>query len=413
MTTDTSQLPDDLEDERVRDLERLEVLDTPREDRFEQITRMARHVFGVPMASVALLDRDRLWFKSLQGLDLVQVPREESICKTTIVRTYHHPDDPTLIVEDASADPLFAGLPGVGGDDGVRFYAGYPLYGPAGHPVGTFCIYDTEPRTLDPDQLVAFAELADWAQRELQRADELDRAAAMQAQLLPRPLTGLPGYEVRAVCIPAFVVGGDFYDHYPLRGGLVVTVADVMGKGLGAAILSSAVRSTFRGASRVMERFSHAATCSVLDTGAALTAAAENLADDCEHTGTFVTVFHAAVEFATGSVDYVDAGHGLAAIRRVDGSVAPLAGTGLPVGVLRESTWQAQCTHLEPGDTLVICSDGLLDLLDEHSDRQALYRFVAGHATPHDLIEAARALAGGRPPMDDVTVVAVRRCEDA
>lgn len=286
MTTDTAGIPGDLEDERVRDLERLEVLDTPREDRFEQITRMARHVFGVPMASVALLDRDRLWFKSLQGLDLVQVPREESICKTTIVRTYRQPDDPTLIVEDAAADPRFAGLPGVGGDDGVRFYAGYPLYGPAGHPVGTFCIYDTEPRTLDPDQLAAFAELAEWAQRELQRADELDRAAAMQSQLLPLPLSDLPGYEVQAVCVPAFVVGGDFYDHYPLRGGLVVTVADVMGKGLGAAILSSAVRSTFRGASRVMERFGHAEACSVLDTAAAVGAAAENLADDCEHTGT-------------------------------------------------------------------------------------------------------------------------------
>lgn len=413
MTADASSIARTREDERLRDLERLELLDSPPEERFEKVTRMARHIFGVPMASVALLDRDRLWFKSIQGLDLVEVPRENSICKSTVARTYDAPADPALIIEDAAADPEFASIPGIGGDGGVRFYAGYPLYGPAGHPVGTFCIYDTAPRSLDADQLDAFAEIAEWAQRELQRSDEFDRAAAIQSQLLPRPLTDLQGYEVETVCIPAFVVGGDFHDHYRLRSGAVFTVADVMGKGLGAAILASAVRSTFRGASRALDRFGYTEACSVLDTGAALNAAAENLADDCDRTGTFITVFHVAVDFGTGALDYVDAGHGLAAIRRRDGSVEPLAGTGLPIGVLRDTSWQATCTSLEPGDMLVICSDGLLDLLDELSDRTSLHRLVAQHASPGELVAAARTLVESNPPLDDVTVVAVRRSENA
>lgn len=114
-----------------------------------------------------------------------------------------------------------------------------------GTRVGTFCIYDTQARHFDADQLEAFTEIAAWAQRELERADELDRAADIQRQLLPQPL-GHPGVEIARLCLPAFVVGGDFYDHYRVRDGVVITVADVMGKGLGAAIVSSAVRSSLR-----------------------------------------------------------------------------------------------------------------------------------------------------------------------
>lgn len=228
MTTVGAGIPPELERDRLRSLKQLELIDTPREERFERLTRMARHVFGVPMSSVSLIDQDRQWFKSIQGLPLSEVPRERTVCQTTIARSYDHAEDPALVLEDAAADPDFAWIPGIGGDGGIRFYAGYPLYGPGGHPVGTFCLYDTVPRTLDADQVAAFSELAAMVQRELQWADDLERAAAIQRQLLPRPLSGIDGVDVAAVCIPAFVVGGDFYDHYPIRGGLVVTVADVM-----------------------------------------------------------------------------------------------------------------------------------------------------------------------------------------
>ncbi|MGW5324198.1 PP2C family protein-serine/threonine phosphatase [Rhodococcus pyridinivorans] len=407
MTADPSTLPEHLEDARLRDVERLELLDTEPEERFDQLVRFARRILGVPMASLSLMDRDRQWFKSIQGLDLIEVPRQNTVCRTVIARAYEHPDDPALILPDAAADPQFQAIPGIGGDGGIRFYAGYPLFGPTGHPVGTFCIYDTEQRHLDADQLEAFTEIAAWAQRELERADELDRAAEIQRQLLPEPLTE-SGVEIATLCLPAFVVGGDFYDHYPVRDGVVITVADVMGKGLGAAIVSSAVRSSLRGAARVLERFGDSA-CSVLDTGAALSLAAEHLADDCERTSTFVTALVAALDPATGEVDVADAGHGLAMIRRANGRVDWLDGGGLPIGVLPGTEWKSNCTRLEPGDMLVVCSDGLLDLLDEDSDRSALEGLVASHRSPDVLVDAVRALVDGQLPLDDVTVVAVRQ----
>ncbi|MBS9376649.1 Phosphoserine phosphatase RsbU [Rhodococcus sp. B50] len=407
-TADSWSVPAPGEDERIRDVQRLGLLDTAPEERFEQPTRIARQVLGVPMASVSLMDRDRQWFKSIQGLELVQVPRENTVCRTTIARAYRHRNDPALILPDAAADPAFRTIPGIGGEGGIRFYAGYPLFGPTGHPVGTFCIYDTVARQLEPEQVEAFAEIADWVQREVERADELERAAALQNQLLPSPLAGVTGVEIATACLPAFVVGGDFYDHYRLRQGVVLTVADVMGKGLGAALVSSAVRSSLRGAARVLEHFGDSA-CSVLDTGSALTLAAENLADDCDRTGVFVTAFVAAVDPVTGEVDFVDAGHGLALIRRADGRTDFLDGGDLPIGVLPETVWTSHCTQLRPGEMLVICSDGLLDLLDEHSDRVELGRFVADYRSPEALIAAVRALADGRPPLDDVTVLAVYR----
>ena len=137
-------------------------------------------------------------------------------------------------------------LPGVG-EGGIRFYAGYPLYGPGGHAVGTFCIYDSEPRKLADGDVETLAEIAAWAQRELESFDDLERASAVQRQLQPRSIGDLDGYAVCALCLPAYAVGGDFYDHHRVRDGAVFTVADVMGKGMGAAIIAASARAVRSG----------------------------------------------------------------------------------------------------------------------------------------------------------------------
>jgi serine phosphatase RsbU (regulator of sigma subunit) len=397
-------LPPEVEEKRLRSLEQLQILDTPPEDRFARVTRMARLVFGVPMASVALLDRDRLWFKMVEGLPLTEVPRPQTVCQTTVARTYTNPADPALIVEDLERVPEFAALPGVGGDGGVRFYAGYPLFGPGHQPVGTFCVYDTAPRAMDNTELDTFRELAAWAQRELERADDLDRAAEVQRQLLPPPLHGVRGYEVRSMCSPAYAVGGDFYDHYRTDDGAILTVADVMGKGLGAAILTASVRSALRGASRALE---HACPGTNLDEAVALVA--NHVSQDLSNTESFVTLFHARLVSESGDVEYIDAGHGLALVARHDGVVESLPGCGLPLGVLADESWQCEHVTLNHGDMLVIVSDGLLDLLSEDSDAHTVQQFVSGHADPQSLCSAVADLAASTAPLDDVTVVAVRR----
>ncbi|HKV19205.1 MAG TPA: GAF domain-containing protein, partial [Mycobacterium sp.] len=277
-------------------VDQLQLLGSPPEERFARITRMARQVFDVPMAAVSLLDRHHQWFKQNDGLDLAgAIPREQTVCRATIARVYEGADEPALIIEDARKHPIFSELPAIKSEGGVRFYAGYPLFGPGGHAVGTFCIYDTQPRELDADQLETFRELAGWAQRELEQSDEMNRAAEVQRHLLPRPLGDLPGYSVCALCLPAFAVGGDFYDHYTSQRGVIFTVADVMGKGLGAAILTASVRSALRAASHAVDMIPAGA-----DLADAVNSVADQLSDDLSSTDTFVTLFHARLETASG-----------------------------------------------------------------------------------------------------------------
>ena len=397
-------LPPEVEEDRVRAVEQLYLLDTPPEERFAQITRMATSAFEVPMAAVSLLDRDRQWFKQVDGLEVSSsVPRPQTICAATILRAYANPEDPGLILEDTWDSP-FRMLPGICADGGIRFYAGYPLFGPGGHAVGTFCVYDTKPRVLTCAQRKTFAELAGWAQRELQSTDDVERAAIVQRQLLPPTLGDLPGYSVDALCLPAYAVGGDFYDHYPIKGGTVFTVADVMGKGLGAAILTAVVRSALRGASRAVELFG-----SDTDLTGAVKAASMQILDDLNSTHSFVTLFHLKLTTEDGLVQYVDAGHGFAVLVRRDGTVQQLRGDGLPLGVVTDDEWVTQTTRLEPGDSLVVASDGMLDLVGDGNDLAAALEFVARHPVPADLCAQARALASSRSTSDDITIVAIRR----
>ncbi len=404
MTMVDPRLDSAVEDARMRSVEQLQLLDSPPEDRFAQINRMARAVFGVPMAAVSLLDRDRQWFKAIDGLDLEFVPRPETVCQTTVARAYTRPDDPALIIEDLRQVPEFALLPGVAGQDGIRFYAGYPLFGPGGHPVGTFCVFDGRPREFSTDQRAAFDEMAAWAQREIENTDDLERASAVQRQLLPLPLQAVPGYAIAAMCLPAFAVGGDFYDHYRWRDGLTFTVADVMGKGLGAAILTASVRSAMRGASRALD-----ATDPDCVLGDLVRMVADQLSDDFTVTESFATLFHARLRTEDGRVECVDAGHGLSVVRRADGAIEALHSSDLPMGILPGDVWATRSLLLGPGDMLVIPSDGLLDLLSEDSDTTVVHDVLRSCATPKALCRRVKELAASRPPIDDVTVVAIRR----
>ena len=153
-------LPSD-EPSRLAALHGLGVLDTPGEERFERITRLARRLFEVPMAAISLVDRDRQWFKSHPGLELDQTPRDVSFCGHAIL------GDQVLEVPDASADPRFHDNPLVTGEPHVRFYAGCPLKTPDGSKIGTLCVMDTRPRTLSPDDHVVLRDLAEMAEQEL------------------------------------------------------------------------------------------------------------------------------------------------------------------------------------------------------------------------------------------------------
>lgn len=397
-------LPADVEAKRLHAVDQLYQLDTEPEERFERVTSMARCALGVPMAAVSLLTSDRQWFKQCDGLDIdCSVARGQTVCQAVIARAYDDAADALLVLED-TWESEFADLPAIRSEGGIRFYAGYPLRGPGGHAVGTFCVYDTRPRSLDDGQRQTFIELARWAERELLRSDDLERAAAVQRQLLPSPLGDLPGYTVQALCVPAFAVGGDFYDHYPVPGGAVFTIADVMGKGLGAAILTATVRSALRGASRMVHHVGAQG-----DIAEAVNSVAHQIADDLASTDSFVTLVHLKLHTADGVLDYVDAGHGFAAHVSADAVVTPLRGNGLPLGILPDETWSSHRVTLGPGESIVLASDGVLDLVSDGCDVRPALRFIAEHRDPVQLCNRVQALVADNPGLDDVTLVAIGR----
>jgi len=155
-------LPDDAE--RVADLKALNILDTPREPRFDRLTELAADVFEVPMAFVNLVDADRQWFKSTCGLSGVDTtPRDVGFCSHAI----HEPE--AMVVPDASKDARFADNPFVAGDFHLRFYAGVPIRGHKGKAIGTLCLVDTKPRELSARQLGQLKKMAAIVEAEARR----------------------------------------------------------------------------------------------------------------------------------------------------------------------------------------------------------------------------------------------------
>lgn len=385
----------DLDEEaRLSALEDLRVLDTAPEERFTRVTRLARRLFGVDVALVTLMDRERQWFKAVDGdgVDVPEIPRTLSFCATTVRQ------DASLVVEDLSADERFRWNPLVTADSGIRFYAGHPLHAPGGQAVGTLCLLDHEPRRFSEGERETLRDLAAYVQQELGVHEEYERAAQVQRGLLPRQVPALRGYSIAGACRPARAVGGDFFDWHPVVDGIGFTVADVMGKGFAGAIMMASVRAVLRSAA-------HQGSPS-----AALASAQSVLEDDLQETGTFVTLFHARLCWADGTVRFADAGHGLTLVVRPDGTAERAASTGMPLGAWPDSTWDEADLRLEPGDVLVSVSDGVLDLFDGTLlALQQVGDLVRDCTNAQSAVDRIVDLARGQDLVDDVTVLVVRK----
>ena len=148
--------------ERQAALENLGLLETPTEERFDLITKEALDKLHVPIATISLIDREREWFKSCQGLSTREGPREISFCGHALLAKH------VFVVEDTLLDDRFKNNPYVTGAPFVRFYAGSALNDfSSGLPVGVFCVKDTVPRKFTNEELAIFMELADRAEKEV------------------------------------------------------------------------------------------------------------------------------------------------------------------------------------------------------------------------------------------------------
>lgn len=148
------------------------LLDTPADERFDRITRLAAQFFDVPIALVSLVDEQRQWFKSRYGLEARETPRSQAFCAHAVQQRQ------LLMIEDALLDARFVANPLVTGGPLIRFYAGQPVFSSDGHALGTLCVIDTKPRRLDAAQIASLRDFAKLVE------DEFDKFAVAHSALL-------------------------------------------------------------------------------------------------------------------------------------------------------------------------------------------------------------------------------------
>ena len=237
--------------------------------------------------------------------------------------------------------------------------------------------------------------------------DQLRVAHEVQSGLLPGAPPDLPGYDIAAVNLPSHAIGGDYYDYVPLRGDrLGLAVADVSGKGIPAALIMATFRAALRTQMRRRSRLT--AVASQLN-GAVL---------EFRDASRYVTAVCAVLEADGGQLSYVNCGHNPPLLLRRGGSRETLRRGGAALGLFAGERFREGTVQLEPGDSLVLYTDGVVEPTDDHdaefgTDRlEAAVRAVGDRPATEALravIEATQAFSGRDRYDDDFTLVVVKR----
>ena len=362
MAVDPALIPED-EEARLEAVRRYDILDTPPDGAFDRVTALAARHFGVPIAIVSVVDSDRIWFKSHQGVEVQQIDRDPGLCASAILQ------DRPWVISDAAVDPRTLANPLVAGDFGLRFYAGVPLQTADGHNLGTLCLLDHAPRHLTDEETATLVDMAaivmdelelrlrarDAVDQEQALRDQAERTArSLQESLLPPALPAIPGAELTALYQPADAgqVGGDFYDVFATPSGAwVLTVGDVSGKGARAAAVTALARHTIRTAALSLD--DPAGIVGLLNRAMFLSRGE----DELDH---FCTVHVSVLRPADGGFELVSASAGHPEpLRLREGRVTPLEGGGPPVGWYRDARYAAARRELRARDLLLVHTDGL------------------------------------------------------
>ena len=238
------------------------------------------------------------------------------------------------------------------------------------------------------------------------RAREMREAAEIQLALLPRTLPAVPGWSFAAACHPAAIVGGDTYDLLPLPDGRIgLSIADVAGKGIPAALLASSLQAAVRSAAT--RGLSPAVLCDEVNRAL------------CERipTNRFVTFFYGVLDPATGRLQYANAGHNPPLVMRADATAEWLDVGGPVLGIEARCVWRQGEVVLRAADRLVLYTDGITEARDGSDDEFGTERLHAvvsaagsglGPAALDAIVRSVRSFAGTRQD-DDQTVIVVGR----
>ncbi|MFF8387081.1 PP2C family protein-serine/threonine phosphatase [Streptomyces kanasensis] len=426
---------------------RYDILDTPPDGAYDRVAALAARLFEVPVATVTIVDEDRIWFKAAHGLEGVsEIGRDPGLCASAVLT------DDTTVIPDTLLDPVACSNPLVAGPMGVRFYAAAPIITVDGHRLGTVNVLDTRPREISRADSSTLEDLAAvvrdqlelrlsalravraeqerrrieqekrQAEEEARQRAERDKAAiaafasTLQRTLVPPVLPAVPGLELACHYKTASPqeVGGDFYDVFPVGGGRwAFFLGDVCGKGAEAASVTSLIRYTLRAAALVDA--DPTATLKALNTALLLDAAVGTrfctaifgLLDPARDGGFTVTL-------ATGGhppayhLSPTGEGGGV----RVE---AVRAKGGMLVGAFAEAAFASRTLHLAPGEGLLLYTDGLTEARTADGDMLAdtgLTDFLARRPAPVSagvLIDDTVALLDTLPDTerDDVALLAL------
>ena len=237
--------------------------------------------------------------------------------------------------------------------------------------------------------------------------DQLKVAREVQSGLLPGAPPELPGYDIAALNLPTWAIGGDYYDYVPLDGDrLAVVVADVSGKGIPAAL----IMATFRAALRTEIRRHRELP--------AVAAQLNRVVLESRDTSRFVTAVCGVLHVPSGGFTYVNSGHNPPLVVRTSGRTESLGRGGPALGLFAEGTFEAGTVRLDPGDSLVLYTDGVVEPADDRDVEFGVERLEAAVrgaiARPaaealRAVIDATRAYSGQHDYEDDFTLVVVKR----
>jgi len=238
---------------------------------------------------------------------------------------------------------------------------------------------------------------------------ELQLAREIQQRFLPTAPPAVPGYELQGISFPSYEIGGDYYDFIKCSDGrMIIALGDVSGKGTAAALLMSSLHAAV-----------HAQVASCQPLATTITAVNRYLAENTP-ANRFVTLFYAELDPTAGTLSFVNAGHNPPLIVHAAGTVETLAPGGIPLGILSETEFREGRARLEPGDALVIYSDGVTETQNPRGEEfgperlrdVVLNNLDSSAASLRDRIEAALTqFAQGTPAVDDITLVIVKRAK--
>jgi serine phosphatase RsbU (regulator of sigma subunit) len=236
---------------------------------------------------------------------------------------------------------------------------------------------------------------------------ELELATEIQQRFQPSAPPMVAGYEFQGISFSCYEIGGDYYDFVPRHDGkMLVALGDVSGKGTAAALLMSSVHAAIH---------AQVAAKTVLDE--AITSVNRYLAENTP-ANRFVTLFAGELDPTNGKFRYINAGHNPPLIGKLDGTVQQLSSGGLPLGIIADAEFEAGEVTLEPGESLVIYSDGVNEANNLAGDEFGMERLIqvvssnlkSSASGMRDKVESALSeFTQTAPANDDITLVIVKR----